>query len=157
MKYKKKDKAKTRQERNKIKKDNIEQIQKGEGLFLFKNRSNFATLELPKKSQDGKKWVGPNETWQGDSYFLRMIPKEAILIETLENPKKEEIMSEEKLILDQPDTVTTDGKVEHVLENQDQKLNEQSTTKKRKTKSESKKSKETLLTEDPTSGVIIID
>ena len=112
---------------------------------------------MPKKSKDGKKWVGPNETWQGDSYFLRMIPKEAVLIKTLENPKKEEKMSDDKLLLDQPEMVTTEGQIEHVVEDQSQKLNEQSTTKKRKVKSENKKSKDTLLTEDPTAGVIIID
>lgn len=151
MKYKKKDRTKTKQQRDKIKKDNIEQIQKGTGLFLFKNKSNFATLELPKKSKDGKKWVQPNETWQGDSYFLKMIPKEAILLKTIESPMKEEKMSEEKLILDQPETITTDGTVEHVVEEKDVKINEQ--TKKTRTK----KSKNKLLTEDPTGSVVIID
>lgn len=155
MKYKKKIKGSTKQQRDQIRKNNIEVQQKGEGLFIFKNRSSFATLELLKKSKDGKKWVGPNETWQGDSYFLKMVPREAILVQTLINPKqetKEDNMSDNKLLLDQPDQVTSDGRVEHVVPNEEQQINEQVPVK----SENKKKSKETLLTEDPLAGVTII-
>lgn len=155
MKYKKKIKGSTKQQRDQIRKNNIEVQQKGEGLFIFKNRSSFATLELLKKSKDGKKWVGPNETWQGDSYFLKMVPREAILVQTLINPKqetKEDNMSDNKLLLDQPDQVTSDGRVEHFVPNEEQQINEQVPVK----SENKKKSKETLLTEDPLAGVTII-
>jgi hypothetical protein len=50
------------------------------------------------------------------------------LIEELQSPESEKaaIMSEQKLILDQPDTVTSSGKVEHVVDNAQpvQKINE---------------------------------
>jgi hypothetical protein len=129
----------------------------GEGLFLFKNKTN-ASLQLPKKSSDGKVWVEPNQTWKGDSFFLKMIPKEAVLIETIESPNKKEEsnMSEEKLLLDQPDQITPEGKLEHVVSNEPEALNEETTKRKRKTKSESKKEEKKLLTEDPIAGVTII-
>ena len=121
----------------------------GSGLFVFRNRSTVASLELPKASNDGKKWVGPRETWEGDSYFLTMIPKDALLVETLVEQKsdnKEEKM-ETKLMLDQPDQVTKAGKVEHKVQ-EDLPLNE--------TSPQDEATKERLLTEDPLAGVTII-
>lgn len=154
-------------ERTQQKKDILEYHQHGEGLFLFRNRSEVASLELPKVSKDGKKWVQPKETWEGDSYFFSMVPREAILVKTIENPqkkpepvveviveskeakkkpKKKEKKMEEKLILDQPDQVTKTGKVEHKVQD-DLPLNEASPQ---------DESKEKLLTEDPLAGVTII-
>lgn len=128
----------------------------GTGLFLFKNKTN-ASLQLPKKSSDGKVWVEPNQTWRGDSFFLKMIPQEAVLVETIESPNQTEEanMSEEKLILDQPDQITTDGKLEHIVSNEPAVLTEE-TKKKKKTKTESKNKENKLLTEDPIAGVTII-
>jgi hypothetical protein len=62
-------------ERTEQKKKVLEYHQAGSGMFVFKNRSNVASLELPKVSADGKKWVGPNQTWKGDIYYLMMVPK----------------------------------------------------------------------------------
>ena len=128
----------------------------GTGLFLFKNKTN-ASLQLPKKSSDGKVWVEPNQTWRGDSFFLKMITQEAVLVETIESPNQTEEanMSEEKLILDQPDQITTDGKLEHIVSNEPAVLTEE-TKKKKKTKTESKNKENKLLTEDPIAGVTII-
>lgn len=129
----------------------------GTGLFLFKNKTN-ASLQLPKKSSDGKVWVEPNQTWRGDSFFLKMIPQEAVLVETIESPNQTEetSMSEEKLILDQPDQITTEGKLEHIVSNEPVVISEETTKKKRKTKTESKNKENKLLTEDPIAGVTII-
>lgn len=127
----------------------LEYHQAGTGLFLFKNRSEVASLELPKLSADGKKWVDPGQTWKGDSYFLSMVPREALLVETLTEQKKEEKKMPEKLILDQPDQVTVAGKVEHTVSQEDLPINETAPQ-------ESKPSKERLLTEDPLAGVTII-
>lgn len=139
----------TKLERTQQKKQIIDYYQQGTGLYLFKNKSNFASLELPKVSKDGKKWIQPNETWQGDSYFLSMVPKEAILVQTLveECPKKEEVKMKEELILDQPDQITKAGKVEHEIE-QELPLNE--------TNPKTEENKQRLLTEDPLAGVTII-
>jgi len=130
-----------REEQKKIK----QYHQKGEGLYVFRNRSNEATLSLLKPSADGKKMVGPNEEFEGDSYFFQMVPQEAILVKTIRG--KGEKM-DEQLILDQPDQVTSEGKVEHVVS--DERLNEMPEEGMEKSKSE------VLLTEDPLDGVTII-
>lgn len=121
--------------------------QAGTGLFVFRNRSSVASLELPKASSDGKKWVEPGQTWKGDSYFLSMVPREAVLVETLTEQKKEEKMPD-KLILDQPDQVTSSGRVEHTVAQDDLPINEANP--------QETSTKEKLLTEDPLSGVTII-
>ena len=102
----------TKIERAQNKKKILEYYQNGTGLYLFRNR-NSASLELPKVSKDGKKWVEPNGTWEGDSYFLSMVPREAVVVRTISEPDNKEVKLENKLILDQPDQVTSAGKVEH--------------------------------------------
>lgn len=124
----------------------VEYHQAGTGMYLFRNRSKVASLELPKVSADGKRWVDPQGTWKGDSYFMSMVPKDAVLVESLEN--KEETKMPEKLILDQPDQVTTAGRVEHTVATEETAVNE-STPQENKTK-------DRLITEDPLAGVTII-
>lgn len=134
-------------ERTQQKKQTLEYYQKGTGLYLFRNRNATASLELPKASKDGKRWVEPNGTWEGDSYFLSMVPKEAILVRTLiSEDENKEVKVENKLILDQPDQVTRTGKVEHKV-SEDLPLNEADPKEIEKDK---------LLTEDPMAGVTII-
>jgi hypothetical protein len=122
--------------------------QAGTGMYLFKNRSAVASLELPKPSADGKKWVEPGQTWKGDSYFLSMVPREATMVECLSEQTKEEAKMPEKLILDQPDQVTSSGKVEHAVAQEDLPINEVSP--------QESNTKERLITEDPMAGVTII-
>lgn len=144
--------------RTEVKNKNLSESLKGSGLFLFKNRSSTASLQLPKMSSDGKKWVEPNQTWQGDSFFLKMIPREAVLVKTIISPdqqKKEKEMNENKLLLDQPDQVTSEGKVEHVVPDECGQINEETKNKKKKT--ENKKNGKKLLTEDPIAGVVIVE
>lgn len=135
-------------ERAEQKRKLIEYRQAGTGLFLFRNRSQVASLELPKISADGKKWVNPNETWKGDSYFFSMVPREAMLVETITEQKKEETKMQDKLILDQPDQITTAGKIEHSVTAEEMQVNE--------IISQEIELKEKLITEDPLSGVTII-
>lgn len=118
-------------------------------MYVFRNRSSVASLELPKPAADGKKWIAPGGTWKGDSYFLKMVPKEATLVEAIHTEQKEDKVAE-KLILDQPDQITSSGKVEHSVLSQEIQINEVG--------SEETKvgSKEKLITEDPLSGVTII-
>jgi len=151
----------TKQERKEVKKQNLEESQSGTGLFVFKNKSAQATLQLPKVSFDGKKWIGPNQTWKGDSFFLKMIPREATLVKTLISPdqqkKNEEAKTmENKLLLDQPDQITPDGKLEHVVDSEESVELNETAKKKKKTKNENKNQDKTLLTEDPIAGVTII-
>jgi hypothetical protein len=139
----------TRIERTEQKKRVTEYHQAGTGMYVFRNRSSVASLELPKPSADGKKWVAPGQTWRGDSYFLKMVPREATLVEAIQEQIKEEKMAE-KLILDQPDQITSSGKVEHSVVGDEMQINEVGS------EDTKVKSKEKLITEDPLAGVTII-
>jgi hypothetical protein len=147
----------TKAQRTAEKKLIIEANQTGQNLYLFRNRSTFATLSLPKKSVDGKKTVGPanpripgSGEWIGDSYFIEMNVKkgEAVIVKEILLPEANQM--EEKLILDQPPTVTNQGTVEHVAVNPNKPLNENP-------QNPQVKPSEVLLTEDPMAGVTIIN
>jgi hypothetical protein len=131
MKYRKFNKYEAKIEKVK----RLEEAMHGEGLYLYENNSD-ATLTLPRPTKSGLREVGPRGQFQGDNYYMQMMRRgEVRLIKTLQAPQpvveqqepKEQIMNEEKLILDQPDTVTEKGKVEHVVDGQTpvQKLQEQ--------------------------------
>ena len=144
---------KTNKKSNKLeradqKRKSVEYHQAGTGMYIFRNRSSVASLALPKPSADGKKWVEPGQTWKGDSYYMSMVPREAILVESLCETIKEEVKVQEKLILDQPDQITSGGRVEHAVADENAQINE--------APQEERKSKEKLLTEDPLAGVTII-
>lgn len=97
--------------RNKV----LERRLQGYGRFIYQNRHN-ATLGLPKVSLDGKKSLAPFETFEGDDYFMSLVPTDLRLVQIIcsaEEAKKK--MAADKLILDQPDQVNAKGKVEHVI------------------------------------------
>lgn len=135
----------------------------GTGLYVFENNTQ-GDLNLPKPAvavfdaagnkKHNNRMVPFKGRWHGDSYFMFLVsksPNEARFIETIQEPQKEkemEIMQNNKLILDQPDTVTTGGKVEH-FEQPAIKLNEN------KPKTDVGTS-EILINEDPMEGVQII-
>lgn len=138
----------SRLERADQKRRAVEYHQAGTGMYVFRNRSSVASLELPKPSADGKRWVEPGQTWRGDSYYMSMVPREAILVESLGETKKEEAKMEERLILDQPEQITSAGKVEYGAADELPEVVESSP--------KEGKSKERLITEDPLAGVTII-
>lgn len=127
----------------------MEKIFHGEGLFVFRNRTN-GDLTLPKPTTSGRKVIGPGQEWQGDNYYMTLVPQEAVLVRTILSPQQErenKKMKEEKLILDQPEKVTIEGTVEQVVKNPVQKLNETPDV---------DPARDVLLTEDPMDGVQII-
>ena len=136
----------------------VEYATQGTGRYIYKNRLK-ATLQLPKPGLDGKKIVEPDEEWEGDSYFMRMVTetREAFLVrEIVEEPKqekpKEQPMNEQKLILDQPETVTVEGVVERVAVQPGPKpINETNPS-----RTSVSMPKDVLINEDPASGVEII-
>ena len=87
----------------------------GSGRYVFENNTS-GDLQLPKPAFNGNSWVKKNGQFQGDSFFLKLIPKELKLVSVLVDANAQSIneSTESKLILDQPDTVTQSGKVEHV-------------------------------------------
>jgi len=112
----------TRAEKREIHKEKLKNATAGSGLFIFENNTN-GELKLPKPAIDGRRSVGPRKQFQGDSFFhswvkppmnlLRFI-REIIPVD--QNIQESNQMTDQKLILDQPDQVTTEGTVEHVIE-----------------------------------------
>ena len=148
----------TKYERIAEKKRITEYHQKGQGLFIYRNKSKVATLSLPKPAANGVKMVGPHDPkvagsgeFEGDDYFIKcgFMPAECIVVRAVHKPE-EKTMNEEKLILDQPDRVTNQGPVEQVADSESQKSLVET--------EDENQSTEVLLTEDPMEGVkIIID
>lgn len=95
----------------------------GSGVYIYENNT-AGDLKLPKPAINGIRILGPKKRFEGDSYFMQLVGPPMNLLRLVEvvNPKnsaepiKENAMSGEKLILDQPDTITTRGKVEHVVD-----------------------------------------
>lgn len=150
-----------RLERRKINSEKLANNLSGSGLYIFENNTD-GDLKLPKATASGMRMIGPRKRFQGDSYFLSWVGAPMNLLRLIEEitPKKttqeiaDEInkgktMNEQKLILDQPDTVTNKGKIEHVVSNQQpvQQLNDAAAT---------KPQHDVLLTENPLDGVAII-
>lgn len=142
----KKTKKLSRYEKQKLAKEALKKRLQGTGLYEYRNNTR-GDLSLPKPDINGRQIVPPGQTWKGDSYFMFLVrdTHEATLVEVL----KEDNMSEEKLILDQPDQITEKGKVEHVVIQDDKKINESFPKKE-------EKKKDTLINENPLDGVEII-
>lgn len=80
--------------------------------------------------------------------FQKPLLEESVKNDEPQEILKEDVMNEEKLILDQPDQITQEGKVEHVKSQSKQKpLNETP---------QQEEEKQVLLTEDPVEGIEII-
>lgn len=139
-------------EAREYRKKKLEHHLKGEGLYVYRNASK-ADLMLPKPAANGQKYVRPGDEFQGDSYFMEMVKTNQVrLVRTLITPEQERgtKMNEEKLICDQPDIVTTQGKVEHVVVTEKKPLNESGK------KQEATSQPEVLINEDPLAGVDIL-
>jgi len=121
---------------------------RGKGLFVYRNAKN-SDLMLPKPDENGSKVIGPGQEFQGSDYFMSLVKtNEARLVRTLIPVEMENNTMTEKLILDQPETVTTEGTVEQVVENPPiKKLNE--------TPTNNQIDPEVLINEDPMEGVVI--
>lgn len=125
----------TRYEKKEIKKTQVENALHGEGLYLFRNNTN-ADLTLPRPTKSGIRTVGPKMEFQGDSYYKQFIPSLLRLVKELQSPEQQHTalnevnmtqqQQQEKLILDQPDMITEQGKIEHVVNKSTpiQKMNE---------------------------------
>lgn len=134
MKYRKFNKYE-RKENNRA---HMEKSLQGEGLYLYENNTN-ADMTLPKPTKSGLRSVGPRQQFQGDNYYMSMVKVGHLrLIKELQSPQQQAVneavtneeltmssQEPEKLILDQPETITEHGQVEHVQSpSQIQSLNE---------------------------------
>ena len=128
-----------------------EQAMHGEGLYVYRNNTS-GSLDLPKPTASGMKHIQPGGEFQGDDYFMSLVrTNELKFVRTIMTPQqqKEAKMQQEKLLLDQPDTVTPAGKIEHVVVTAPVPLNET-------TPSNGSPKKDVLINEDPLSGVDIL-
>ena len=142
-------------ERAENRKQKIAESLKGEGVYVFENNTK-GDLQLPKPPIKGGVKVGnmvlipKGARFEGDNYFNCMLKtNELRLIETLISPEDQRRnMQEQKLLLNQPDRVTTKGTVEQVIPAPQQALNEG--------RPAQKSNPEVLINEDPMSGVEIV-
>lgn len=142
-------------QRNAEQKAKVEYYQRGTGLYIFRNNTK-GRLQLPKPTASGMTHVDPNEEWQGDGYYMKLVQtNDAKLVKCLQTPDeqklmldKEKLMNEQKLILDQPNTVTNNGVVEQIVVDKTTALNEQLPA--------INVPEEVLINEDPMDGVDII-
>jgi hypothetical protein len=124
MKYRKFNKY----EKKEVRAQQIENALHGEGMYLFQNSTN-ADLTLPRPTKSGLRIVGPKQQFQGDSYYMQLVKTGFCrLIKEIQSPAQQqaasEVKVEEKLLLEQPDQITQQGKVEHIVVKPQQKLNE---------------------------------
>lgn len=132
----------------------------GTGLYIYENNTD-GDLKLPKPTATGIRVIGPRKRFEGDSYFMQFVGSPMNLLRLIEEIKpklttaeiaeqiqKEATMAGEKLILDQPDTITTRGKIEHVVDDTvpKQPLND----------SANQTPPDVLLNEQPLAGLEII-
>jgi hypothetical protein len=147
MKHKKLNKIQKKADRDR----RVKEAMCGEGLFVYANNTK-GDLYLPKPTNSGKRVVGVGEEFQGDSYYITLVKNNQLRLirELVAVPQKGEPMTEQKLILDQPDRVTNKGTVEQVIPAHKNQLNEGQPAKNPEPK------QEVLLTEDPLDGVEIL-
>lgn len=147
----------TRQEKKEIQRTKLENNMSGTGIYIYENNTD-GDLNLPKPTISGSRTIGPRKRFQGDSYYMKWVGSPMNLLRLIEevvpqtktlNENKENSMNEKKLILDQPDTVTSKGKVEHVVSEDTpvQSLNDSTN---------SDKKPDVLLNESPIEGLEII-
>lgn len=147
-------------ERRTVYQEKLKQDMGGTGSYIYENNTD-GDLKLPKPTGANIRTVGPRKRFEGDSYFKKWVGPPLNLLKLVEEitPElnhqqlQEQRMAEEKkLLLDQPDTFTPQGKVEHVMAPQQglQPLNDVTDP------TQPQQKPEVLLTEDPLDGVEII-
>jgi len=146
----------TKQEKRSLQHEKLKNSLSGTGKFIFENNTD-GDLNLPKMTNSGLRNIGPRKRFEGDSYYMRWVGPPMNLLRLIEevvpqsSEKEIKVNEEKKLILDQPDTVNNQGKVEHVVTDDvvsQQDLNDNTNPDQRKP--------DILLNESPVDGVEII-
>ena len=141
----------SKQDRSNIRKAKMEVKLGGEGLYIYENNSS-GTLNLPKPSKEGYKTISRKGRFTGDNYFMFLVKTGDLRqIDIIMSPEKERELKkmEEKLILDQPNTVTNKGVVEHIVETTPvAPLHDNVEA--------DEKKKDVLINENPLDGIVIL-
>lgn len=111
-------------EKREIKSQIVKEALAGSGLYLYQNSNANAELTLPRPTKSGVRIIAAGGQFQGDDYYMQLVRTGMLrLVEVLQTPEQEsqgdeETMNEstDRLILDQPETVTQSGPVEHVVQ-----------------------------------------
>ena len=163
----------TRYEKRTMHAEKLKNDMAGTGVYVYENNTD-GDLTLPKPTDSGVRKISPKGKpgcrFQGDSYYLQWVGSPMNLLKFVEEivPKmtfqelqdhkakqqllleETEMANERQLLLDQPDCITHNGKIERVVVEPGQiKINDN-------TDPNQKKPADVLLTEDPLDGVEII-
>lgn len=160
-----------RYERREMHAEKLKNNMSGTGVYVYENNTE-GDLRLPKPTDSGVRQISPKNKpgcrFQGDSYYLQWVGSPMNLLKLVEEvvpkmthtelmdhrAKQEQLIEEEamaneqQLLLDQPDTINHQGKIERVVSEPGQKSLNDNT--------EVDQKPEVLLTEDPLDGVEII-
>lgn len=141
MKHRKLNKYEKRIENKKL----LERTLHGEGLYIYQNNTK-GDLVLPKPTASGVRTVGIGKQFQGDNYYMKLVKSNDLkYIKEIISP--EGINMEQKLMLDQPDRFTHEGKTEQIVFNPQKILNENKPE---------EKQPDFLINEDPMANIEII-
>lgn len=121
-----------------------EEASKGYGVYIFENNTK-GELMLSRPTKSGVKRVAPGGRFEGDDYYMQMVGRDLRCIQIIQT-KEQEMELAEKLITEQPPTVTTEGTVEFVKQSPAKKLNE----------NQPGEQEDVLLNESPMDGIEII-
>jgi len=127
---------------------------KNHELHIFENHHNY-DLKLPKPSHKGFTLINSKKQFLADKSFLEYVKNG--MIRYIGPYQKEEVIVENKLICEQPPTVTTQGKVENFVV---QPKVYKNTCGKAKIISDNNLNEETtdvLLCESPSDGIMIVE
>lgn len=138
--------------KRKSKKEKLKNLMEGAGVFVYENNTD-ADLSLPKPSIEGFKLIGPRKRFKGDSYFMSLVKTPICLLRLIEEVKDEEIKTEdivkdEEVLKNIPETIKEEEKKETKLINNKRKAKKKKKTKKAKTK-KGEKMKEKLILDQP--------
>lgn len=149
-----------RYQRRAMQAEKLKQDLGGSGIYIYENNTD-GDLTLPKPTNSGIRVVQARKRFQGDSYFLKYVGKPMNLLRLIEvvQPANTQIITEandmnneKQLILDQPDTITHQGKIERVVTEPNQIPINDATIQK------AQENPEILISENPIDGIeIIID
>jgi hypothetical protein len=117
------------------------------GLYIYQNITN-GNLELPRPNHQGIKTINKGMQFEGSDYFMSLVGSPMNLLRVIQiiQPKEEKM---DKLILDQPETITKEGQVEYVVEKDTDNIPLNDNT-------NPEENKEVLICENPLEGVEII-
>lgn len=129
-----------RYEKKENKATNVRAAMSGGGVYLYQNSNANAELTLPRPTKSGVRIIKPLGQFQGDDYYMQLVKTGMLrLIQVLQTVEQEnqavldqqgdqKMNESNQLLLDQPNTITNSGQVEHIVKSDgtaQKKMNEE--------------------------------